>query len=257
VRGPVRIFGAQREGSHPRTYVRVADDSANAPLDSTAVGSVLATQTGASNTPRDIVITNGPMLTVTIGDQPAIGRTISSLNTSVTATVRIVSPDWAELDTLEVFANTTPGAPPRTGDLTLAPLQCFTSRPLGTIGPTEPCARARLAPQSMNVSLVSVGGGFRRFEATTTITLAAADILTRPGATGRDAWLVFRVRGNSAVFPVLYEGVYDDTTRDVLLGGDLAMIRTALTGRGPNANVITAPVFVDFDGGGYRAPFAP
>jgi hypothetical protein len=35
------------------------------------------------------------------------------------------------------------------------------------------------------------------------------------------------------------------------------MIDAALAGHGIPAAAVTAPVFVDFDGGGYRAPFAP
>ena len=31
----------------------------------------------------------------------------------------------------------------------------------------------------------------------------------------------------------------------------------ALAGKGIPAAAVTAPIFVDFDGGGYRAPFAP
>ena len=70
-------------------------------------------------------------------------------------------------------------------------------------------------------------------------------------------WLVFRVRGNTAIFPLLIRDVVDDSTKSVLLGGNLAAIRAALVDKGPIAMAITAPVFVDFDGNGYRAPFAP
>ena len=46
----------------PRTYVRVADDSSGALVDGTAVDAVLQTQTGANSTPRDVVVTDGPMI---------------------------------------------------------------------------------------------------------------------------------------------------------------------------------------------------
>ena len=48
-----------------------------------------------------------------------------------------------------------------------------------------------------------------------------------------------------------------DATMPALLGGDFTAIRAALAGKGVQAEAVTAPVFIDFDGGGYRAPFAP
>jgi len=109
----------------------------------------------------------------------------------------------------------------------------------------------------MTVNTVTVATGFTRFEATVTVTLAASDLANRAGATGSDAWLVFRARGRSGIFPLLINDVVTDATKAVLLGGDLASIRAALVDKGPMAMAITAPVFVDFDGNGYRAPFAP
>ena len=35
---------------------------------------VLQTQTGASSTPRDVVVTNGPMIDVKVGNVNALGR---------------------------------------------------------------------------------------------------------------------------------------------------------------------------------------
>jgi hypothetical protein len=37
----------------------------------------------------------------------------------------------------------------------------------------------------------------------------------------------------------------------------MTQIATALQHKGYGAMAFTAPIFVDFDGGGYRAPFAP
>jgi hypothetical protein len=68
---------------------------------------------------------------------------------------------------------------------------------------------------------------------------------------------VFRVRGDRAVFPLLTNDTISATTLPTLLGGDFDEIRAALTGKGVPATAFTSPVFVDFDGGGYRAPFAP
>ncbi|MDQ3333697.1 MAG: CehA/McbA family metallohydrolase [Myxococcota bacterium] len=240
----------------PRTYVRVPDDSPAALANGSLVEPVLATQTGAQ--PRDIVVTNGPMITVTSGGQPALGRTLAPAgNGEITLTVTLTAPDWAEFDTLEVFANTTPenlgtGA----GDSTLLPLRCWTSRTIASLPAGEPCVRAALAPTPMTVTLATVSGTVRRYEATVTVTLDALDIVNRPGATGTDAWLVFRVRGDRSIFPVLPNDAIDATTVPALLGGDFNTIRTALIGKGVPATAFTAPVFVDFDGAGYRAPFA-
>jgi hypothetical protein len=245
----------------PRTLVRVGDDSANALDSGTAVDAVIQTQTGANNTPRDIVVTNGPMIDVKVGTVNALGRAFPiAPGAAITLTVTITSPDWAEFDTLEVFANSTPDRVVGNGDSTLTPLTCWTSRPIGTLAAKDPCKVAPIAPQVMNVQLANLSGpgNYQRYEATVTVTLEAQDIVTRAGRTGTDAWLVFRARGDRAVFPLLLNNnTVDPTTQAAIMSGDFAMIRTALTGKGAAATALTSPVFVDFDGNGYRAPFAP
>ena len=245
----------------PRTYIRVPDDTSNALASGAIVDTVLATHTGDNQTPRDIVITNGPMIDVKVGAMPALGRSFAATGGgAITLTVTITSPDWAEVDTLEVFANTAPDPALPNGDTSLVPLKCWTSRTIGTLHMDDPCRRAALAPEAMTVQLANLSGpgNFRRYEATVTVTLDAQDIVNRQGATGSDAWLVFRVRGDRAVFPLLLNaGAVDDTTRSAILAGDTDALRTALTGKGVPATAFTTPVFVDFDGGGYRAPFAP
>ena len=173
--------------------------------------------------------------------------------------VTVTSPEWAEIDTLEVFANATPGPIPSGDVTTLTPLQCWTSRNIATLHAMDPCAQAALAPVSVTFPLQTMpgGGGFRRYEATIQVTLDVNDIVTRAGKTGSDAWLVFRVRGDRAIFPVMTNDAIDDTTLPTLLGGDMTAIAGALRGHGIPAAAFSAPVFVDFDGGGYRAPFAP
>ncbi len=244
----------------PRTMIRVADDSPTALSSGSAVDAAIQTQTGANNTPRDIVVTNGPMIDVKVGTVAALGRAFPiAPGASITLTVTLTSPDWAEFDTLEVFANTTPD-PAVGGDTTLTPLKCWTSRTPGTLDVKDPCAVAPIVPEAMTVSLANVPGtgGYRRYEATVTVTLDAQDIVTRAGRTGTDAWLVFRVRGDRAIFPLMTgAGAVDVTTHAAIMSGDFAMLRTALTGKGVAATALTSPVFVDFDGGGYRAPFAP
>jgi hypothetical protein len=242
----------------PRTYVRVADDSPGALADGTAIAAVLQTQTGANNTPRDIVITDGPMISVTVNGQSALGSVVPSSGQPVTLTVWIVSADWAPIDTLEVFANSTPDPVKKDASSVLVPLKCWTSRDLTTLNALDPCKQAAIAPEAMTVSLVNLPGGYHRYEATVTVTLDASDIVTRAGATGTDAWLVFRVRGDRGIFPILQRGdTITDTTMPALMTGDRTTIDAALTGHGISAEAVTAPVFVDFDGGGYRAPFAP
>lgn len=244
----------------PRTYVRVPDDSTAALASGSLVEPVLAAQTGANGTPRDIVVTNGPMLNVTVGGQPALGRAFPvAAGQAITVTVAITSPDWAEIDTLEVFANTAPDPVGRDGVTTLVPLKCWTSRTLASLAATDPCTQAAQAPEAMTVQLVTVGGGQgpKRYEATVTVTLDAQDIVNRAGATGSDAYLVFRTRGDRSIFPILPNNAITAETRAAILSGNFDTIRTALTGKGVPAAAFTTPVFVDFDGGGYRAPFAP
>ncbi len=246
----------------PRTYTRVLDDTPSAMSSGTIVDDILATQTGANSRPRDIVVTNGPFIDVKVNNMAALGRVFTpGGNGSISIDVTITSPDWAEFDTLEVFANTTPDALRNNNEeTTLVPLKCWTSRTLGSLMATDPCSRATIAPESMNVQLQNVagGGGFQRYEASVTVTFDADDIVTRTGHTGRDAFLVFRVRGNRAIFPLLTGAdAIDDTTRPAIMSGNPTQLRSALTGKGVPAEAFTAPVFVDFDGGGYRAPFAP
>jgi len=238
----------------PRTFVRVSDDSGAALASGAAIDDVMTTLTGGRA--RDIVLTDGPMIAVTSGGQSAIGSVVDGTAGSVTLQVTITSPEWAEVDTLEVFADATPDSP---GTPTaLIPLGCWTTRDTAQLPAESPCLQADLAPQPMTVASVDLGGGFSRWEATVTVTLAASDVVTRAGATGKDTWLVFRARGDKAIFPILFDNVVDDSTLPVLVDGtDASAVDAALRGRGVPATAVTAPVFVDFDGGGYRAPFAP
>jgi hypothetical protein len=246
----------------PRTFVRVTDDSPSALESGAAVDSVLATQTGANSTARDVVVTDGPMIDVVVGgtSNPALGRVVTATANSVTVTVTATSPDWAEIDTLEVFANATPGAVPSGDVSTLVPLKCWTTRDIAAMDAADPCMQAAIAPENVAMPLVTVSGAgnAKRYELSLDVTLAASDIVNRAGATGTDAWLVFRVRGDRSIFPLLTDDAVDDTTLPTLLGGDMTAIAGALKGRGIPAAAITAPVFVDFDADGkYVAPFAP
>jgi hypothetical protein len=242
----------------PRTYIRVADDSTLGIQDGSAVDAVVQTQTGANNTPRDVVVTDGPFLDVSANGAPALGRVVTAAGDgSVTITVKITSPDWAVFDTLEVFANTTPDPIDNNDNTVLQPLKCWTSRALDSLDPKDPCKTAALAAEAMTVTLATVSGPYQRYEATVTVTLDATDVNTRQGATGKDAWLVFRARGDRAIFPIMPRDAITADTQAAILSGDFAQLNAALAGKGVPAEAVTAPVFVDFDGGGYRAPFAP
>ncbi|MBZ0238171.1 MAG: CehA/McbA family metallohydrolase [Deltaproteobacteria bacterium] len=245
----------------PRTMVRVPDDSGAALASGASMEPVLQAIEG-TQAARDIVVTNGPMIAITSGGQPAIGRQVPATAGSITLVATVTAPDWAEFDTIEIFANETPASPrARSSDpVSIVPLKCWTTRQLDTLHAMDPCSLARTAPESMQVQVQTVPGtGNHRFlQAQVTITLTAADIRTiRSGATGTDAWLVLRARGDRAIFPVLTDGVVDAQTLPVLVSGTAQDVDLVLRGRGVFAMAFSAPVFLDFDGNGYRAPFEP
>lgn len=243
----------------PRTYVRVSNDS-SAVLDTTAAADeVIATLSGknasGAEVPRDIIVTDGPMITVSAGGQPVIGRVVAGNNNSVVLNVEVTAPDWAEFDTIEVFANQTPQSPP-SAVTSLTPLRCWTTR-AATLDAKDPCKLAPLAPAALAVGKLTNAPGPRLF-ATTTIVINASDIPTRAGKTGTDAWLVIRVRGDRGIFPIMSNGLLGDAALlNTVVTGTTDQIHAALAHKGAPAQAFTAPIFVDFDGGGYRAPFAP
>lgn len=240
----------------PRTYVRVADDS-SARLDSAAAAEdVLATLSGKTSTgaavARDVVLSDGPMIDVRVGGAPAIGR-VHAASGSITLSVTVTAPQWADFDTIEVFANQTPTSPAET--TALVPLGCHTAR--ANLEASDPCTLAPVAPVNLNVQTRTNPPG-PRLEASVNIQVSAASIPRRAGATGADAWLVVRVRGDRGIFPLMSNGLFtDQALLDTAVSGTADELRAALLHKGAPAQAITAPIFVDFDGGGYRAPFAP
>ena len=81
---------------------------------------------------------------------------------------------------------------------------------------------------------------------------------TRAGATGNDSWVVLRASGDRAIVPLLsVDALTADNVSLFVDGTDLAGIDAALDGRGVPAAAVTGAIFVDFDGGGYLAPFVP
>ena len=240
----------------PRTYVRVGDDSPEALASGAVVDDVIDTLAGRADTPIDVVVTNGPHVQVSVdGNAQPLGDIIDGGAGSIEVTVTVTSPDWAVFDTIEIFANATPDID---GTTVLEPLVCFTSRDPGEVMASDPCA---LAPaggaQPMTVETVTENG-FDHFEATVTVTIAAGDIVNREGATGGDAWFVVRARGDRAIYPLLLSGLLGDADVDAFVAADSpADLGPLLDGRGVPAAAFTAPFYVDFDGGGYLAPFRP
>ena len=234
----------------PRTLVRVPDDSAEA-IAAGVADEVWRTLKGQAL--RDVVVTNGPFLHVAQPGNPssAIGRTIAVPSGEPLALdVAVSAPDWIDFDTVEVFANDTFDELASSEPSSLTPLLCFTSRT--GLAATDPCGKTRGGAQAL---AVTVADGVRR--ATVSISLAAADIETRAGKTGDDAWLVVRARGRRAIYPVVLGGAITPANLPALTTGDPAAVAAALDARGAPAMAFTAPIFVDFDGGGWRAPFAP
>jgi hypothetical protein len=237
----------------PRTLVRVGDDSASAlraGLEDEVYSALLES--------RDVVVTDGPMVRVTAGGAPAIGREVAADGGVVVLSIAVHSPEWIDFDTIEVFANAT--FDPDDSRETLIPLVCYTTRDPDAMHPEDPCLLASLPPRPLAVDRVDVTGDteFFRREAAVELSLAEDEIPTRTGARGTDAWVVVRVRGQRALYPVLLQGVVTEGNLADLLAADTeAELAPLLFGRGVPAAAFTAPVFVDFDGGGYLAPFAP
>lgn len=239
----------------PRTLVRVDDDSADALESGAVVDALLDTLAGRSEAPIDIVLSNGPHLQVEVdGDPRPLGRILDGTDGEVDITITAMAPEWAEFETIELFSNATPESD--AGATALQPLACFTSRV--DLDPADPCAQAPIQG-NLSVARVDLGDGTARWEASVSLTVAAEQIVTRAGATGADAWFVARVQGHERpIFPLLLGGTLTGATLPVLVDEPgVAEREAALRGKGVPAAAITSAFYVDFDGGGYTAPFAP
>ena len=138
----------------------------------------------------------------------------------------------------------------------LQPFACFTTR--SEFSETAPCGLAGLGGAStLTVNDVDLGNGFRRFESSLTLTVTPADIKVREGATGTDAWIVVRVRGQRAIYPLFIGNLLQGQDVSTFVEGTPEQVEAALEGRGRPATAVSSAFFVDFDGGGYAAPFAP
>jgi len=239
----------------PRTMVRVPDDS-SAAIAAGIGDDVVSTMSG--QTPRDVVVTNGPMVTLAVGpDRNAggIGRTVTPPTgaTQLAVHVDAQAAEWAPFDTIEIYANAAFTIPPPAGQQPepLLPLLCFTARAT----PSMRCAQAVGGARPLTVAREAVGNaGAARLHAVADASLVLSDVTAhqRAGARGKDFWLLARVTGLTGLWPVIPQAV-DAAVVPVatLVAG------TPLVGQGVPALAFTNPVFVDVDGGGWRAPFAP
>jgi hypothetical protein len=240
----------------PRTMVRVSDDSANA----IAAGTNLTREildVLSNKVATDVVVTDGPHIQVSVdGDAKPLGKVVDGSAGSISVTVDVQAADWAHFDTIEVFANLTPEVGAGNDVTALQPFACFTTR--SNLMESDPCFLAgKGGADTLTVNRVDVGNGFERFESSITFSVAPSDITTRAGGQGQDAWLVIRVRGDRAIYPLFVGNLLSGQDVSTFVNGASPALEDLLNGRGRPATAFTSPIFIDFDGGGYRAPFAP
>ncbi len=243
----------------PRTYVRVPDDSEWA-IRADPAPAVLRTLRGDDGVPRDVIVSNGPFVRVRAAgtDASAIGSVIPARGGSVALDIEVVSTAWAPISTVEVFANQTPDALPAGAPSALIPTACFTARV--SRQPADTCDAAPLGgAQALQVAFETVAHapGAGRWRARARFTAVLADLPRRSGARGDDAWIVVRALGTRALYPEVPAGVVTSANGAVLAAGDDAAFEATLERVGVAAQAITNPIFVDADGDGWRAPFAP
>jgi hypothetical protein len=196
------------------------------------------------------------MVTLAVGpDRNAggIGRTVTppAGATQLAVHVDAQAAEWAPFDTIEIYANAAFTIPPPAGQQPdpLLPLLCFTARAT----PSQRCTMAVGGARPLTIAREAVGSA-ARLHAVADASLIMSDVPahTRAGARGKDFWMMARVTGLTGLWPVIPQAV-DSTVVPVatlVAGGPLV-------GQGVPALAFTNPVFVDADGGGWRAPFAP
>ena len=166
--------------------------------------------------------------------------------------VRASAAEWVGLDTVEVYANGAYTIPAPAGQLPdpVLPIYCFTTRTV----PSTRCGQAIGGARPLTIATVEVRPGHRRVEASIDLPIDVDQVVARNrvGATGRDLWLVVRAASRRSLFPVVPDDVDDgDVTIAELVDGLVP------DGQGNLPQAISNPIFVDTDGGGWRAPFAP
>ena len=239
----------------PRTMVAVADDSPAALADGSIVGPLLDTLAGRGPTPRDIVVTNGPLVRVFQGADPN-----------------------ASVHRAGAGGGRRRGHPQHPGAV------AGLGRVRRDRGVRQRCARAGgqpdRAPADQVLRARSGGAGGERSVRFGPARRGGDDgrhrgRVPRPRALrGRghphprghrpdpsgwrhrqDAWVVVRARGNRAIYPLLLNGILNSENLATLVSGE--GVEELLLGNGVPASAFTAPIYLDLDGGGYQAPFAP
>ncbi|MDB4970774.1 MAG: hypothetical protein JWN44_6463 [Myxococcales bacterium] len=226
----------------PRTLVAVPDDSFAA-LQGGVADDVAATVSGMA--PRDVIVTNGPFLKMTV-DGMGIGRTVAHAGAGpLSIHVEVTTASWVPVDTVEIFANNTFDVPvPKGTTPTMSPVLCFTVRSPATAR----CAGALGGARALTVT--TAGGKSTISIDITDVTADQILARQRAGAMGKDLWFVARAFGDVGMFPTIPAGIDKTVPVAELIAGNLA-------GRGVAALAFTNPIYVDVDGNGWRAPFAP
>jgi hypothetical protein len=182
-------------------------------------------------------------------DGAQIGHTVAHASGPLAVSIRVQTPEWAPVDTVEVFANATFDVPLPKGTLPEppAPALCWTNRAM----PSPRCMAALGGAQPLVWRQIAVNDGLR-LEASINVPVDPDALLARvrPGATGKDLWMVVRATGDVGLFPTIPQGILDPDDVPRLVDGLVP------NGRGVGALAFTNPVFVDVDGGGWKAPFA-
>lgn len=242
--------GVAEAAGLPRTLVRVPDDSP-AQLSAGAADAINNTLLGRGGARRDVIVSNGPFLQLQAGsgkNQTGIGGTTSPDAGILHIEVEVRSPDWMPITTVEVFANNTFDSPEPAIPAPLLPALCFSTQKMLT----PRCAQAPIHG-ALNVEVMTTprGGHYFRYRVSVDAEVSKLLHANRPGSRGQDLWLVARCFGDRSMFPVMPHGINP--------GGDLNRLLNGipLYDEGVFPNALTNPIFVDVDGGGWRAPFQP
>lgn len=236
-------------GGLPRTLVRVPDDS-QAAIAHGLADEVIRTLRG-DGVPKDVIVTNAPFIQFSV-DGKGVGDTVAHSGGPLALHVAASAPSWAAIDTIEIFANETFTIPTPKGmqPEPVSPALCYSSR---TPAPAR-CASALGGVRPLVATLVEdTPGQTAHWELVVDDTVDPTDLLARqrPGAKGKDLWLVARVTGDVGLYPMIPAGLDEMTPLAELVDS------LDLSGRAVPALAFTNAIFVDGDGGGWRGPFQP
>jgi hypothetical protein len=214
----------------PGTFIRVPNDSANAILTGQLRDPIFAALSGRNNNntpaPRDVVVSNAPFVSVTVNNQSAIGSLVKPVGGVVTLHIRVEAPDWAEVDTVDIFTNQifknqSPGdLPEGSAAETLLPNLCFTSRI--NRDANDACdangAAGNLAPFITINDAIAGTTNYKVQVIEFDLQVNVADF-TAPGAPANsDGWIVVRAYGTGSLFPVI-PGISNASMVDVVTNG--------------------------------------